>query len=63
MKVMITGATGYVGAALAAEFLRQGAEAVCPGRDADGSRTRSAVASAARGLGHDSPTPSCPDCP
>src|SRR6185436_8270894 len=50
MKIMITGATGYVGAALAAAFLAEGAETICPGRDADGSRTRAAVQSAAQGL-------------
>jgi nucleoside-diphosphate-sugar epimerase len=49
--VLVTGATGFIGSALAAALLARGQAVVAPSRrDPDGARTRDAVARAARGF-------------
>ena len=51
-RVLITGATGFVGGALAAQFLAQGARVVAISRnDPDGVRTIATVLAAAKGCG------------
>ena len=53
-KVLLTGATGYVGSALAAAFLARGTSLVVLSRDdPDGERTESAILAAAEGFGLD----------
>lgn len=53
-KVLITGATGYVGSALAASFLARSVPVVVLSRnDPDGERTESAILDAAQGFGLD----------
>lgn len=50
-SILITGATGFVGSALAARFLADGQSLLCLSRnDESGERTRSAIQSAATGL-------------
>ena len=52
MHVLITGATGFIGSALAARLLERNARVTCLARGKDGpARTRQAVAEAARGFG------------
>ncbi|MCP4488006.1 MAG: NAD-dependent epimerase/dehydratase family protein [Gammaproteobacteria bacterium] len=52
MKILLTGATGFVGGALAAELLNNGDEVIALSRnDPDGNRTLSVVQVAARGSG------------
>ncbi|UUZ54277.1 NAD-dependent epimerase/dehydratase family protein [Massilia sp. H-1] len=54
MKVLITGATGFVGSALAANFLARSIPVVALSRkDPDGARTVAAVRAAAGGFGLD----------
>lgn len=52
MQVVVTGSTGFMGSALAAELLARGHHVLAPGRDPDGQRTAQAVGSASLGLGH-----------
>lgn len=53
-KILLTGATGYVGSALAASFLARSTPLVVLSRnDPDGERTESAILEAARGFGLD----------
>ncbi|OHX13422.1 SDR family oxidoreductase [Chromobacterium sphagni] len=53
-QILITGATGFVGGALAANFLARGARVVALSRnDPDGMRTINAVVAAAQGCGLD----------
>lgn len=53
-KVLITGATGYVGSVLAATFLARSTPVVVLSRDdPDGERTESAILEAAKGFGLD----------
>lgn len=50
--ILLTGATGFVGSALAANFLAESANVIALVRnDADGERTRTAVLGAAKGFG------------
>ena len=52
MHVLVTGATGFIGSALAARLLDRGAHVTCLARGEDGAeRTRRAVAAAAAGFG------------
>ena len=52
MHVLVTGATGFIGSALAARLLDRGARVTCLARGEDGpERTRRAIAAAAAGFG------------
>ena len=54
MQIALTGATGFLGSALASQFLKAGCSVLALVRsDANGFRTRKAIASACLGLGGD----------
>src|SRR5690349_12666987 len=53
-KLLVTGATGFVGSALAARFLARSMDVVALSRrDPDGTRSRAVITEAARGCGLD----------
>lgn len=52
MRVLLTGATGWMGGALGAAVLAAGHELVCLGRDETGERTRASLARIGAGCGY-----------